>query len=1078
VSTINETDDEVLIFPMSYGQEQLWYLHEIEPSSSAYNIPFAFRIRGPLHIRKLGGAIGRVVRRQEALRTNFGTVDGEPRQIVSLSPNFDLQVVDLAHLGREPAEAEAWRAAREEAMRPFDLRVEWPIRARLLQLDQEDYVLLLSFHHIALDHLSVLLVSREIEQAYAAGSDDSSSAEQSYEPPLQFSDFVLWQREQVSEDRLAEKLRGWARELEGFSGVLKLPTDRARPPLQTFSGSELAFDIPATLSRQAKELSRQLGVSLFITLLTVGKVLLYRYSRQTDIVVGCPFANRMQEELEEVVGLFMNPLPVRTRIREADTFRTLVAAVRDSVFSAQTSQDIPFEKIVQAAGQSRDPSYNPLVQVLFTVQGPPMTLTLRGLSVESLGIHNGGAKLDLSFWLWEEGERIHGLLEYNTDLFERSTAKRITEHFANLLQAVVEAPEVPLWKLCVLSEAERVGMLEGFNETGRGYEVGVCLHELIERRVDGSREEVAVVYEGEELSYGELDARANRLARYLRERGVGRDVLVGVCAERSLELVIALLGVLKAGGAYVPLDPEYPQERLSFMLRDSEAKVLLTQARLLERLPGGEAQVLCLDRDWGEVERYSAQRLERVGGVEDLAYVIYTSGSTGQPKGAMNEHRGIVNRLQWMQEEYELRSGDVVLQKTPSSFDVSVWEFFWPLLAGARLVMAKPGGHQDPKYLVEVIERAGITVLHFVPSMLQAFLKEPGLRERCGGLRLVMSSGEALSHELEQRFFEALDAQLHNLYGPTEAAVDVTHWACERGGGERVVPIGRPIGNTRIYVLDEHMQPVPLGVGGELHIGGVQVGRGYWRRAQLTAERFVADPFDAHAGGRLYKTGDLARYRADGTLEYLGRLDDQVKVRGFRIELGEIEAALESHRSVRQAAAKVVQFGAADQRLVAYVVPRDEGCSAADLRKHLRGSLPDYMIPQHFVVLEELPLTPSGKLDRQGLPSAPQDAAVSPEELRPPSTATERLIADIWKEVIGGVEVSRTDNFFDLGGHSLLAIRAIVRIEEQTGWRPSVRLLILEHLQEIASQCDQAARQPVTAERGLLAKLRGLVGAD
>jgi amino acid adenylation domain-containing protein len=816
-----------------------------------------------------------------------------------------------------------------------------------------------------------------------------------------------------------------------------------------------------------------------MSLLAAFQVLLSRYSGQDDIIVGSPVANRAHHDLEGVIGLFVNTLLFRTDLSQAGSFRRLLAIVRDTCLGAYAHQELPFEKLVQELRPVRDASRNPLFQVMLVLENtafsPPK---LNGLSVSPIEIESTTSQVDLALYVRETPDGLRGTFAYSTDLFDATTIARLAGHFSRLLQAVVEAPEGPLWKLCVLSEAERVGMLEGFNETGRGYEVGVCLHELIERRVDGSREEVAVVYEGEELSYGELDARANRLARYLRERGVGRDVLVGVCAERSLELVIALLGVLKAGGAYVPLDPEYPQERLSFMLRDSEAKVLLTQARLLERLPGGEAQVLCLDRDWGEVERYSAQRLERVGGVEDLAYVIYTSGSTGQPKGAMNEHRGIVNRLQWMQEEYELRSGDVVLQKTPSSFDVSVWEFFWPLLAGARLVMAKPGGHQDPKYLVEVIERAGITVLHFVPSMLQAFLKEPGLRERCGGLRLVMSSGEALSHELEQRFFEALDAQLHNLYGPTEAAVDVTHWACERGGGERVVPIGRPIGNTRIYVLDEHMQPVPLGVGGELHIGGVQVGRGYWRRAQLTAERFVADPFDAHAGGRLYKTGDLARYRADGTLEYLGRLDDQVKVRGFRIELGEIEAALESHRSVRQAAAKVVQFGAADQRLVAYVVPRDEGCSAADLRKHLRGSLPDYMIPQHFVVLEELPLTPSGKLDRQGLPSAPQDAAVSPEELRPPSTATERLIADIWKEVIGGVEVSRTDNFFDLGGHSLLAIRAIVRIEEQTGWRPSVRLLILENLQEIASQCDQAARQPVTAERGLLSKLRGLVGAD
>jgi amino acid adenylation domain-containing protein len=621
---------------------------------------------------------------------------------------------------------------------------------------------------------------------------------------------------------------------------------------------------------------------------------------------------------------------------------------------------------------------------------------------------------------------------YDRSRFDDASIARMLGHLGTLLEGMADNPDRPLSELPMLATAERHRLLVEWNDTRADYPQDNCLHDLFEAQVERTPQAVALDCEGKQLTYEELNQRANQLAHHLQRLGVGPETLVGVYMERSLEMVIALYGILKAGGAYVPLDPEYPADRVAFMMEDSQVPVLLTQQRLVDSLPTHRATVLCLDSQWGILAHENDTNPANGVQPHNLAYVIYTSGSTGKPKGAMNTHRGICNRLLWMQDRYQLTDTDRVLQKTPFSFDVSVWEFFWPLLVGARLVVARPGGHRDSGYLVRLISDQGITTIHFVPSMLQLFVEEPGL-ETCTSLRRVICSGEALPHDLQERFFERLDAELHNLYGPTEAAVDVTHWQCQpEGDPRRIVPIGRPVANTQLYILDRYGQPVPVGVAGELHIGGIQVARGYWNRPELTTERFIPDPFSSNPEARLYRTGDLARYRPDGNIEFLGRLDFQVKVRGFRIELGEIEAVLSQHPAVREAVVLAREDVPGDKRLVAYVV--SAGASEVEsgaLRDFLHSKLPDYMVPAASVQLEALPLLPNGKVNRRSLP-APERERQATEPYAPPSNELEKAIAAIWQDLLQVDQVGVDDSFFDMGGHSLLIVQAHRRLSRVT----------------------------------------------
>jgi amino acid adenylation domain-containing protein len=1023
--------------PLSFAQERLWFLDRLEPGRATYNISAALRLAGVLDERALERSLGEIVRRHEALRTVFTEVDGSPVQVVAPFGGFPLPVEDLSGLGEANREAALRQRAREEAARPFDLSAGPLFRAVLLRLGAEDHALLLSMHHIVSDGWSTGVLFRELSALYAAYREGGESPLP--ELPVQYADYAVWQREQLADDVLDRQLSYWRERLADAPALLELPTDRPRPAVQAYRGATVPVELSAELLERLQALGRSEGATLYMTLLSAFQVLLSKYSGSEDIVVGSPIAGRTRREVEELIGFFTNTLVLRTDLSADPTFRELLGRVREGTLGAYEHQEVPFEKLVAELQPERSLSHAPLFQVMFTLQNAGGGgAALPGLEVSGAGAELEGAKFDLSLTLVATPRGLRGMLNYATDLFERGTAERMIGHLARVLEQVAGDADVRLSRLRLLGDAERSLVLEAWNGTAAEYPVDACLHELVEAQVEHRPHATALVFEGEPLTYAELNARANRLAHHLRSLGVGPDARVGLCVERSLEMMVGLLAVLKAGGAYVPLDPAYPAERLAYMLADSDPAVVLSQRALRDRIGSTGAPVLELDEAapaWGHRPVTNPERGTLTP--EHLAYVIYTSGSTGRPKGVGVPHRAVVNALSWMQELSGLSADDTVLHKTPYSFDASLRELLPPLLAGCRLVLARPEGHRDPGYLLELMRREGVTTLHAVPSLLQALVDEGGLAA-CDALRTVMCGGEALPAELARRFSDQAPwARLYNVYGPTEAAVDVTAWLCtDRPDGAAITPIGSPMPNVRIYLLDPAGEPVPVGVAGELHIGGGQVARGYLGRAALTAERFVPDPFSAEGGARLYRTGDRARWRADGAIEYLGRLDHQVKVRGFRIELGEIEGALRQAPGVAECAVVVREDETGDRRLVAYVTGDVE---AAGLREHLRESLPEYMVPSAFVFLDALPLTPNGKLDRKALPAP--ELAPADDRYVAPRTPVEEVLAGIWAEVLRLERVGANDNFFELGGHSLLVTRVVSRVRELFGVEVPLRAL-------------------------------------
>ncbi len=891
---------------LSFSQERLWFLDQWEPASAFYNVSSALRIPGPLSVDVLRRCLNEIVRRHESLRTTFPNEEGSPIQKISPTLEIEMPLVDLTSFEDSVRDAEAQRQAAMEARRPFNLAQGPLLRAVLLRLAADNHVAVLTMHHIVSDGWSLGVLFHELSVLYEAYSSGRTSTLPELE--IQYVDFAKWQREWLQGDVLAAHLDWWRLQLQSAPAMLELPADRPRPSNPTFRGATEMFELPGRLCRDLKIFSQSEGGTLFMTLLAAFQALLARYTGQFDIVVGSPIANRSRAELEPLIGFFVNTLALRTRLDGDPTFRDLLARVRETTLGAYAHQDLPFEKLVEELQPERTLNRNPLFQVMLVLQnvpgaGGPSAATPAPASAPQAGI--GTSRFDLVLAVVDGGHRLSGGVEYSTDLFDAPRIRRLLEHFQTLLAAAIANPECRLSSLPLLTEPEARQIVTEWNDTRVTYPAG-CLHEWFEMQVAHTPAAVALVAETCRWTYAELNDKANRLAHYLQRLGVGPESLVGVSLERSPEMVVALLAALKAGGTYVPFDPEYPPARLDFMRADSECSVLLTK-ELLDRL----AQSIAAE---------SCENPPLRCAPENLAYMIYTSGSTGQPKGAMNTHAGIVNRLRWMQDVYGLTAQDRVLQKTPFSFDVSVWEVFWPLITGARLVLARPGGQKDTAYLARLISKEQITTMHFVPSMLQAFLQEDDLLD-CGSLRRVFCSGEALSFELQQAFFKRVDAQLHNLYGPTEAAVDVSFWECRRGSNLAKVPIGRPIANTQIYVLDGNLQPVPVGVPGELCIGGIGVGRGYWKRPDLTAERFLPNPFSPEPGSRLYRTGDLCLLLPDGAIEYLGRSDSQVKIRGFRVELAEIEKVAMQHEAVHEAVAIVRQDPATGPYITCYVVP-------------------------------------------------------------------------------------------------------------------------------------------------------------
>jgi amino acid adenylation domain-containing protein len=1016
--------------PLSSAQERLWFLDQVAPGSGQLTIPLALRVRGPLDAGQLAASLNAAVARHEALRMRFPvTADGEPRAIVADEAEMPLRLTRAADEQAAAALVDSFLA--EE----FDLMTGPVVRALLVKLAADDHVLAVAMHHIVADGWSADLLIREVLRAE---EDINRSGQDSL--PLGYGDYAAWQR---GAEPSGADLEYWRRQLTGVQ-PFDLPASGPRPPVQTYGGAVRAFTLDAELSGRLRELSREHGATLYMTLLAAFAGLLGRHAGAEDVAVGSPAAGRPLPELEGVVGCFLNMLTMRADLSGDPPFSDLLVRVRDIALDAYAHQELPFERLVAELDLPRDTSRPPLFTVIFAMQnygghqagpaGPPA-----GITVQPFPITRWATRYDLELYAAEDGAGLSGMFIYNTDLFDDATAGRLAAHLEALLRQVAARPGLRLSEADLLTEPERRLVLEEWTATAAEFPGPTTLHGPIEIQAGRTPEAVAVRFEGTSLSYRELNAAANRIAHTLRAQGAGPGTLVAVCAHRSPELLAGLLGVLKAGAAYLPVDPGYPSDRVAFMLEDAAAPVLLTQDSLAGDLPSTSARVLSLDDPaaWSSARDSDPVPL---AGEDDIAYVIYTSGSTGRPKGVANTHRGIANRLDWMQREYPLRADDVVLQKTPVSFDVSVWELFWPLRTGARLALAVPDGHKDPGYLRELIAAEGVTTAHFVPSMLAAFLaqEDHGAGE---ALRTVICSGEELPADLARRCTGLLPgAALHNLYGPTEAAVDVSAWPCDPPvlAGLSRVPIGRPIANTALYVLGAGMRPEPVEVPGELYIGGIGLARGYLNRPALTADRFVPNPFGP-PGSRLYRTGDLARWRPDGNLEFLGRLDTQVKLRGQRIELGEIEAALRALPDVLDAAVTVREDQPGDKRLVGYVTADSAGLPGQrEVRAELKKTLPDYMVPTALVTLDALPLTPSGKLDRGALPRPAASTEIPADQRSTPATPTERVLAGIWAELLGVPAVGMADDFFDLGGHSLLATQVVARLRRELGRGVSV----------------------------------------
>ncbi|GIH91291.1 non-ribosomal peptide synthetase [Planobispora siamensis] len=1020
---MNQASD---VFPASSGQERMWFLARFEPDLAVYNIGMLMPMsaRQPVDPRRLEQAIDMVVQRHEALRTTFEFRDGQVVQIVSGSaPPARLVETDLTHLPAAEREAELKRLARADSAAPFVLEQAPLWRGRHVRMADDDLRLVIVFDHTVFDGVSSMIFIDELEECYDAIGEDR--APKLADLQIQFADFAVWQRGRLTGEFLESELAHWRERLAGIPADLGLPGDRPRPARRTYRGEAFLGVYSPELSSGLERLAKDLNTTLFTVMLTAYAAVLSRWSGVDDIVVGTPIAGRLLPETEPVIGMFVNAVPLRVDLSGSPSFREAVARVRTTVAEALDHQELPFERLVEDLQPTRDLSVPPLYQVMFNLAS----------GTNEGQVANGSAKVDIQLDLNMRDGRLHTRLEYATDLFDHGTIERFDSQLRTLVEGLVADPDLAVRALPLLTAEERERVLA----LGASEDLAVpegTLSALIEAQAAATPGAPAVVFGDVTLTYAELNARANRLARWLRKIRVGRGDPVAVCAERSPELVVALLAVLKAGGAYVPLDPEYPRHRLAFMLADSGARVLLTQRHLREALPGGVAKPVFLEDDFDQ----PSEDLDPVTGPDDAAYLIYTSGSTGRPKAVVNSHRGIVNRLAWMQDRFGLTPTDVVMQKTPTSFDVSVWEFFWPLTQGAVLVPVRPGGHRDPNHQRDLIKQHGITTMHFVPSMLALFLEEPGI-ESCTSLRRVVCSGEELPPRMAARFLERLPgAELHNLYGPTEAAVDVTAWKCEDVEGRTTLPIGRPMPGCRLHVLDERLEPMPVGVPGHLHIGGVQVARGYAGRPGLTAERFVPDPYGP-PGSRLYATGDLARLRPDGELEFLGRIDDQVKVHGWRVEPGEVEAVLAEDPRVRRAVVALRDDAPGGRGLVAYV---DWTGEPAELAHAMRGTLarklPPPLLPQAFVQVTEFPLGPSGKLDRDALPpptgSGRADLGTAYAE---PGTPLEAELCALWGELLGRDRVGVNDDFFELGGHSLLAVSLVTRYREIYGIEMDLR---------------------------------------
>jgi amino acid adenylation domain-containing protein len=1020
--------DRDLPQPLSFAQQRLWFLDQLEPGNTAYNIAGGFRLTGALEKIAVSHSLSEIVRRHEVLRTSFPLVNGRPVQSIRAAEAVKLPCHDLQGLTAAEFAAETQRLLKQEAERPFDLASGPLVRATLLVHTPQHHVLLLTMHHIVSDGWSLNLLLQEFAALYQAFVTQHPSP--LAELPIQYADYAVWQRERLAAGAMEKKLMYWRRQLSGLT-TLQLPTDRMRPPQQTFAGRRLVTILNPELTSQLKRLSQREGTTLFMTLLAAFAVLLARYSAQDDIAVGTPIAGRDRREVEELVGFFVNTLVLRTDLSGNPSFSQLLERVREVTLDAYANQEVPFERLVEELQHRRDLSRSPLFQVLFSLLNLPVPqVESAGLQVGELAPYSDIAKFDLSLTAREAGQKLELAFQFNTDLFEESTVTRMMRHFERLLESIVTDPARQISELTLLSEAERLQQLREWNNTATDYPRHTCIHSLFEEQALRSPRAIAVEFGETRVSYGELNERANQLAHYLQDRGVGQGSAVGVMLSRSTDLVVALLAVLKAGGAYVPFEVDYPTERLRFMLHDAGVQLLITEGSRLDQVPQGLAGI-CLDRDRQEIARRSDTNPPGKVNSEDLAYVMYTSGSMGQPKGIFVEHRSVV-RLVRNTNYVKLDADEVLLQFAPVSFDASTFEIWGALLNGARLVIAA-GERSSLMELSRVLQEKRVTTLWLTAGLFHLMVDEhiDGLK----GVKQLLAGGDVLSVRHVKRVLDELpDCILINGYGPTE---NTTFTCCHlmRRGDElgANVPIGRPISNTQVYVLNEQRELVPLGVAGELYVGGDGVARGYVNQPALTAQRFLPDPFSDTEGARLYRTGDIVRWRPTGELEFIGRADKQVKLRGFRIELQEVETALSSHQRVSECVVVLRDDEHYDKRLVAYLVAshKHEGApTGSELKRYLKRVLPDYMVPSVFVELAEMPLTANGKIDTSQLPAPDRDRLGIRRDYLPARTPAEELLVNIWADVLNIGEIGIADDFFELGGHSLLATQVVSRIRE------------------------------------------------
>ncbi|EEF63147.1 non-ribosomal peptide synthetase [Pedosphaera parvula] len=1073
-------------YPLSFSQKRLWFLDQFEPGSH-YNDFFHLRIQGPLNVPAFQKSLDEIVRRHEVLRSSFNVSEGEPVQKIAPPNGMELPMIDLTSLPGTVRLEEATRLAVEHGLAPFDLRSGPIMRAKLLRIAAEDHLLLFTLHHIVMDGWSRSVFLSELSRLYQA----FASGQLSPLPPLpiQYADFAVWQARQVKEEALLKQLNFWKEQLAGAPALLELPATFPRPAVQSFKGARHPIRIQNQTTEALKALSRKEGCTLFMTLLAVFQTLVLRYTGQTDIVVGSPIANRNRMETEQLIGYFVNTLVLRTNLSGNPTFREVMLRVREVSLAAYANQDMPYDKLVEELRPKRDQSYNPIFQMMFVYQNAPAPhLRAADISISTFEVDCGMAKFDLTFNLAESAEGIDGWIEFATGLFDETTICRLAGHYLALVETILHDPDQRVLVLPMVTGEERRRMLVDWNESGVPYPQDKCLQELFEEQVSNSSEAIAVVCGEEQLNYRELNSRANQLAHYLRESGIRPNDLVGISVERSIEMMVGLLGILKAGGAYVPMDPAYPAERLAFMLADSKARILLTQNGIADKITGMSARILRLDGDWEDVAKHSTENPVKAGTPEDLIYVIFTSGSTGRPKAAGVYHRGFVNLVSWLMTEFDLSAADSAVMASSLSFDLTQKGLFAPLLRGGTLHIPPPGPY-DPGLIASIIREKKATFVNCTPSAFYPVLEtgDPKAFEKVSSLRYVLLGGEPISL---QRLTPWLDsehcrAEIDNTYGPTECT-DVSAFYRVRKENRYLysfVPIGRPVYNTKLVIVNSEMEICPVGVSGELLIGGVGVGAGYLTDAALTASKFVPNPFPEIPGARLYKTGDLARYLPDGNIDYLGRIDHQVKVRGFRIELSEIESILSTHPAIREVvvilhkserapitdAAQGGNFATPEPVLVAYYAFKTgASLEIAEIRRYLMEKLPDYMVPSIFISVEKFSLSPNGKVDRKALPAPERNHAELTPSYAPPRTETERQIAEIWAKALRLERVGVNDSFFELGGHSLLMVQVHAKICQLI--KASLPIAKLFQYPTISSLANHLA-QP-SAESGSLQRVR------